>query len=103
MPKDYKVKYTPTSKSDLISIIEYISDDNIDAAYDMADKIDIAIQSLSEFPYKGTIPNDSQLRLRGFKLLVVSPYIVFYKPDKNNETISIIRILSSRQDYLELL
>ena len=103
MPKDYKVKYTPTSKSDLISIIEYISDDNIDAAYDMADKIDIAIQSLSEFPYKGTIPNDSQLRLRGFKLLVVSPYIVFYKPDKNSKTISIIRILSSRQDYLELL
>ena len=103
MPKDYKVKYTPTSKSDLISIIEYISDDNIDAAYDMADKIDIAIQSLSEFPYKGSIPNDSQLRLRGFKLLVVSPYIIFYKPDKNSETISIIRILSSRQDYLELL
>ncbi len=103
MPNNYMINYTPTAKSDFASLIDYISDDDIDAAYMMADKIDNAIQSLSEFPYKGSIPNDSQLRLRGFKLLVVSSYIVFYKPDKNTETVSIIRILSSRQDFLGFL
>ncbi len=103
MPSDYKVNYTPTAKSDFASIIDYIAEDNIDAAYAMADKIDDAIQSLSEFPYKGGIPNDSQLRLRGFKLLIVAPYIIFYTPDKNTESVNIIRILSSRQDYLDLL
>lgn len=103
MQNDYKVYYTPLAKSDFNLIIEYISEDNTDTAYAITDKMDAAIQSLSDFLYKGSIPNDSQLRLRGFKLLIMGSYIVFYRPDNNTKTVSIIRILSSRQDYLDLL
>jgi toxin ParE1/3/4 len=103
MPNKFKVFYTPTAKSDFANIIDYIADDNLDAAITFADKIEHTVASLSEFPFMGAVPNVAKLRLQGYKLLIIDNYIAFYTPDKTTETVSIIRILSASRNYRDLM
>jgi len=101
-PKN-KIKYTPAAIDDLDEIFSYISQDNIDAADKLLDKLDRQIASLAEFPYKGSVlpEDDYPLIQRGYRFIVVHPYLVFYR--LSEDTIIIYRILHGRRDYLREL
>lgn len=103
MPNKFKLNYTPLSKADLIDIFDYIADDNIDAALDFVEKIEQSIKNLSIYPFSGSIPPDVQLRLKGYRLIFIGRYSVFYKPNDNTKSITIYRILSTYRDYEDLL
>jgi len=103
MPKLYKVVYYPTAIDDVTNILNYISIDNPPAAIELINKLDYVISSLSQFPNKGVTPKDFNLKSKKYRLLMVDSYIVFYIVNDVLSIIEIMRVLSSKQNYLSIL
>lgn len=99
-----KIKYTPAAVDDMDEIFSYISQDNVATAEAILDKLNKQISQLADFPYMGTVLSEEEYTLvqRGYRYIVVHPYLVFYRlMDGNN--IIIHRILHGRRDYLREL
>lgn len=103
MPRRYKIKYAPAAADDMDEIFSYISQDNIAAAQMMLEKIDEGITRLAEFPNMGSVLSDEEYTMiqRGYRFVVVQPYLVFYRII--DDAVVIHRILHSRRDYLREL
>ncbi|MDH7577429.1 MAG: type II toxin-antitoxin system RelE/ParE family toxin [Bacillota bacterium] len=103
MPRKHKIKYAPAAVDDMDEIFSYISQDNIAAAEMMLEKISEGIAKLAEFPNMGSVLSDEEYTLiqRGYRFIVVHPYLVFYRITDN--TVIIHRILHGRRDYLREL
>lgn len=99
---NYKIEYTYIYETDLFNILDYIASDNIDAALAFNDKIEKLISPLNHFPFKGAIDKDPNLRLKGYRKLIVGNYIIFYIPYPDDEIVYIHRILSERLYYPDL-
>lgn len=69
----------------------------------MLQKLDHQISSAADFPEMGSVlaEDDYSLIQRGYRFIVVNPYLVFYRVIK--ETVIIHRILHGRKDYLREL
>ncbi|WP_281423148.1 type II toxin-antitoxin system RelE/ParE family toxin [Paenibacillus oenotherae] len=65
--------------------------------------MDHQISSLADFLEMGSVlaEDDYSLIQRGYRFIVVNPYLVFYRVIK--ETVIIHRILHGRRDYLREL
>lgn len=103
MHKPLKVIYYPAAIDDVNNILSYISIDNPPAAIEFINLIDIAISSLSEFPYKGVTPKDFHLKSKNYRMLIIDSYIVFYIVNDALSVIEIMRVLSGKQNYSSLL
>lgn len=103
MPRKYKIKYAPAAVDDLDEIFSYISQDHIAAVETTLEKINERITKLSEFPNMGSVLSDEEYTMiqRGYRFIVVQPYLVFYRIKDN--TVIIYRILHGRRDYLREL
>jgi toxin ParE1/3/4 len=99
----YKVVYFPIAIDDVNNILNYILIDNPPVALELINKIDYAISSLSRFPYKGVSPKDYHLKSKNYRMLIIDSYIVFYVVNDILSIIEIMRVLSSKQNYLSLL
>ena len=100
---DYDIRYTQDAIDDLDVIFDYIALENQTAALNMLGEIDQRISQLKQQPRLGAaVPtSDFSIVRHGYRYLVVSPYLVFYRVEE--EQIRIGRILHSRQDWLFLL
>ena len=103
MPDLYKVIYFPIAIEDVNNILNYISIDNPPVALELINKIDYSIRSLSRFPYKGVSPKDYHIKSKNYRMLIIDSYIVFYVVNDILSIIEIMRVLSSKQNYLSLL
>lgn len=103
MPQKSKIKYTPAAVDDMDEIFSYISQDNVEAAESMLNRLNDSISGLSDFPNRGAVLSEDEYFLiqRGYRFIVVSPYVVFYRII--NDTLVIHRILHGRRDYLREL
>lgn len=103
MPLKNKIKYTPAAVDDMDEIFSYISKDNIGGAENLLKKIAEDIIRLAEFPNMGSVLPEEEYTLinRGYRFIVVQPYLVFYRIIDN--TVVIHRILHGRRDYLREL
>ncbi|TEB10966.1 type II toxin-antitoxin system RelE/ParE family toxin [Pelotomaculum propionicicum] len=101
MPKRL-ISITEAAEKDLAEIVDYISNDNPAAALKLAGSIEQSILKLEDFPLSGAIPKNRRLIRKGYRILIVDSYLVFYVlPD--NETVEIRRIISGKRDYKFLL
>ncbi|WP_413374011.1 type II toxin-antitoxin system RelE/ParE family toxin [Paenibacillus taichungensis] len=100
LPKQSSIRYTPAAVDDLDEIFSYISMDNVEQAEKMLDKLDGKIRNIADFPNIGSVLSEDDYNLiqRGYRFIVVSPYLVFYRIV--GEDIIIYRILHGRRDYL---
>lgn len=98
-----KIKYTPSAVDDMDEIFSYISKENAATAEIMLEKISNGIIRLAEFPNMGSILSDEEYTLvqRGYRFIVIQPYLIFYRIIDN--TVIIHRILHGRRDYLREL
>jgi len=101
--RQYKIKYLPASQADLLGIFEYISPRNMSAANRLLDAFEDEISKLGNMPRLGKVIDDYELMAKGYRVLVVEKYYVFYVIDKDDLSIKVHRILSSRQEYLQWL
>ncbi len=95
---NYKLIYTPISKSDFIEILDYIA-----VALNYIAKLEKTIVTLVEQPFIGVPHPDPNLRLKGYRVLVIDSYNVYYKPIERNKTCTVYRILSKYMDHTDLL
>ena len=103
MSENYSIIYKESSQNDILSILDYISTDNPDAASVLIKKITDTIGNLSEFPFIGALPKEAELRIKGYRILIINSYIVFYVPVQSLKETRIHRVLSSRQNYSKFL
>lgn len=96
----YKIKIFKAAKQDLKEIVEYINTLSPAAAIKYYDLLIEKISSLSNLPLRCPLAKDTQLRLKGYRFLVVENYIVFFVVKSN--IIQIRRILygSRRYDWM---
>ncbi|WNR44206.1 type II toxin-antitoxin system RelE/ParE family toxin [Paenibacillus roseipurpureus] len=101
-PKN-SVKYSPAAVDDMDEIFSYISKDDISAAEKLLEKLDLQISRLATFPEMGSVISEDAYSLvqRGYRFIVVNPYLVFYRVIQ--DTVIVHRILHGRRDYLREL
>ncbi|HCJ57811.1 type II toxin-antitoxin system RelE/ParE family toxin [Lutispora sp.] len=75
----------------------------MDKAYKLIVKRQFLHITLSPFPYKGVVPKDFFLRSKGYRMLVIDSYIVFYLVTSLMQTIEIMRVVSGKQNYKSFL
>lgn len=100
MPK-VQINITEIAEQDLFETVEYIATDNPSAALQLADEFEQSILRLADFPLMGAIPKNRRLAVKGYRILIVSDYLVFYVID--GETVEIRRIISGKRNYIKLL
>ena len=103
MSKKYNINYLHSARKDLIDIIEYIQEDNPNATLNFLDQIENAISKLEDFPYIGTTPKDTLLQYKGYRILVIQSYLVFYVVKENTLEVEIRRIIHGKRKYDFLL
>ncbi|WP_243290959.1 type II toxin-antitoxin system RelE/ParE family toxin [Bacillus sp. FJAT-47783] len=103
MPQKKTIKYTPAAVDDMDEIFSYISYDNVFAAEKLLEKLNAQISTLADYPNLGSVLSEEKYLLveRGFRFIVVHPYLVFYRII--DDSIIIYRILHGRRDYLREL
>ncbi len=97
----YKVKIYSVAQKDFEEIIEYLNTLSPQAAIKYYDLIVEKINSLAQIPERCPLAKDLQLRVRGYRTLVIENYIVFYIIKE--DLVQIHRILYGRRQYNWLL
>jgi plasmid stabilization system protein ParE len=99
--EEYSIKVFPAAEEDLNEIIEYLNTLSPQAAVKYYDLIVEKIGTLASMPERCPLLKDAQLRLRGYRMLLVKDYAVFYVIQ--NKTVEIRRILYAKRNFGWLL
>lgn len=99
----FKILYTRLAEDDLDAIFNYIAIDDREAATKLLKAFDQSICRLAVNPYLGAaLPTeDDFIAPSGYRYIVVSPYMVFYRVEDGEVRIG--RILHCRRDWLSLM
>ena len=96
MPKP-RLEWRPEAEIDLIELVDFISDDDPDAAQELKDEIEAKAAKLPDHPklYKAS------LRVKGMRELIVrSNYIVLYR--ETPDLVEIVNIVHARRQFPQL-
>jgi len=94
MPAKPKLEWRRQASEDLAGLVDYIADDNPDAAQELKDEIESKVAQLPEHPklYKPS------LRVKGMREMIVrSNYIVFYR--ETAQLVEVVNVLHARQQW----
>ena len=101
MANRYTLRYLPVAVEDLISIFDWIANDNPGNAAAFVEKIDHRIGNLKTHPLLGHIPRDDKLKYSGYRILVIESYLVIYII--RGKTVEIHRIVHGSRDLDDIL
>ncbi len=101
----YEVQWTSLAKEDLVSAITYISDvlKAPIAAEKLLDAIEKEATVLAENPYLFPLSQDKRIARRGIRHEKVKNYFLFYTIKEDTKTVTIIRMMYARRDWIQLL
>ena len=101
----YEVQWTSLAKEDLVRAITYIADmlKAPLAAERLLDDIEKETAVLAENPYLFSLSHDEYIAHRGIRHVKVKNYMLFYTVNEDARTITIIRMLYARRDWIQLL
>lgn len=101
----YEVVTTAQAESDLRDIYEYIAFELLspDNAAGQLDRLEEHIMELETFPEKYRVYEKEPWKSRGLHIMPVDNYLVFYIPDQNARTVTIIRVMYDGRDVDEQL
>ena len=97
----YDIRIFYEAENDLDEIVDYLATLSEQAAIKYYDLIIEKIRTLIKIPERCPLVKDTQLRLRGYRMLLVNNYIVFFII--NNKTVEIRRILYAKRQYQAFL
>ena len=101
----YKLIRTDKAEEQLCKIIFYIADDSgdVDIALNYLEKIETAINRLSNFPLSGSIPRYSILRKQGYRVPIVERHLIFYKVNEEEKEVIIYAVVDGKREYRNLI
>ena len=88
-----KLEWLELARGDLLGIVNYISDDNPDAAQRLKNDIESKIEQLLDFPKLGRTGRIDGTR----ELVALANYIIVYQ--EKDSSIRILRVLHSAQQW----
>jgi len=102
MKKIFEVRWSETSEKDLISIIEYISQDNPSIAYEKFKEIKGKASCLYSFPDRGRIvPELQEQGITQYRELIISPWRIIFRISK--KSVYVLSVLDARQNVEDIL
>lgn len=101
----YRLSITKLANQDLDEIITYISGqlDNSGAAARLLDDIEQCYSQLRENPLMYELCRDQQLAVAGYRKIPIHSYVLIYKADSKNSTVTILRLFYGGRDYTKLI
>lgn len=101
----YKINITDTAFDDLQNAALYIADtlSNKAAANRLLDDAEEKLSSLSDFPERNSLVGDSFLAANGIRMTIIHKYLAFYVIREETKTVTILRIIHSRRDWIPIL
>ena len=96
----HRVEYLPIAVADLDDIFIFVADNSPQAAMELIDRIDASIAGLESFPEMGLIAKPPRLARKGYRVLIVDDYLVFYV--LLDDIVEIRRIVSGKRNYVHL-
>lgn len=101
----YNIEITEPAERDLNEIVRYIVIELRDShtAESVMERIGSAIYGLADMPLRNPLILDERLSLSGIRKIIVDNYLVFYVVTEGSRTVTIIRVLYSRRDWINLL
>ena len=101
----YKVIVSDQADQDLRGIFEYIALELLspDNAAGQLDRIEAAINKLDMFPEAHRLYEDEHWNSRNLRVLPVDNYVVFYIPDNDDLTVTVIRVIYGGRNIEEQL
>ena len=99
------IDITIPAERDLHEVGTYIANELLEPeiAIKTIDKISDYILKLEEMPYRNAIVKDKKLALHGIRKIFIDNYIVFYIISEETKTVTIIRVLHSKRNWIDLL
>lgn len=99
----YKINFISNAEEDLKNILDYISLhlSNKKASNDFYHKLMSKLEYLIDNPFIYEEINDPNLKLRGYRKIVIDNYILLYSI--NEDTVNIARIFYGKQNYVNIL
>ena len=96
----FRIVMTDQAANDLRGIFEYIAYElkSVQIAEGQLDRLEKNILSLDTMPGRFRLYDKEPWRSRGLRIMPVDNYLVFYIPDTEKETVSIIRIMYGGRD-----
>ncbi|NOS56974.1 MAG: type II toxin-antitoxin system RelE/ParE family toxin [Cyclobacteriaceae bacterium] len=101
MEKKFQVNLLPQAEEDLREIIDFIAEERPGVANKMLDRFFQSFSQLAINPEVGRKARDKRLYLLGYRYLVVSTYLVFYRIQLKR--VFVYRILHGARNYAEIL
>ncbi len=91
-----------TKQKDLENIIDYISQDNVDTAITIFEKIKSKCNTLNQFPDRGRIvPELKAYGILSYRELIVSPWRVIYRT--SDQKVYVLAVFDSRRSMDDIL
>jgi plasmid stabilization system protein ParE len=101
----YNIHITAAAERDLIRAADHIEFvlKNPKAADDLLDEAEKQINSLSDFPKKFQLVDDSILASWGIRFVIVNNYLAFYKISEDENLIIVVRFLFQKSNWNAIL
>ena len=101
----FRADITETAKNDIIEAAEYIDYvlKNPQAADNLMEAIEKEIDSLTVFPERYAVLDDSVLSSFNVRFVRVKDYLAFYVITEDERLVVILRFLHMRRDWTEIL
>ena len=93
----YEVRFLQEALDDLEEIIIYIAQNSRATALRVHDEIIEKTEELSVFPKRGRLVPDAKMSKAGYRMLLVKPYITFYRIIDCN--VFIYRVIHGATNY----
>jgi len=100
--KRFGVEWAQPASKDLENIIDYISQDNVNTAITIFEKIKSKCNTLNQFPDRGRIvPELKAYGILSYRELIISPWRVIYRT--SNQKVYVLAVLDSRRSMDDIL
>ncbi len=92
---NYKIKMTAEAEADLRSIFKYIAVNlqSVIAAAGQLERLEKAVNSLGQLPERYRVYEKEPWLSRNLRIMLVDNYLVFYIPDNEEYTVTVMRIM----------
>lgn len=96
----YEIRMTPQAQDDLRGIFEYIAFtlQSPQNAAGQLDRLEESIDSLEQMPERFRVYDKEPWRSRNLRIMPVDHYLVFYIPNREEETVTVIRVIYGGRD-----